>query len=45
VYPGPDEWETAMAEAVYHGEDDSFSVEITGAGVLPEMAVGSVTEA
>ena len=37
-----------MAEAVYrviHREDDSFSVEITRAGVLPQTAVGFATEA
>jgi hypothetical protein len=37
-----------MADTVYrviHREDDSFAVEITRSGVLPQTAVGFATEA
>jgi len=39
---------TQMADAMYrliHRDDDSFAVEITRPGVLPQMAVGFATEA
>jgi hypothetical protein len=41
-------YEQTMADAIYrviHREDDSFSVEITRSGVLPQTAVGFATEA
>ena len=41
-------YEQTMADAIYrvvHRDDDSFSVEITRSGVLPQTAVGFATEA
>ena len=39
---------TAMVDAIYqvvHRDDDSFAVEITRRGVLPQTAAGFATEA
>jgi hypothetical protein len=46
--PGLNELRATMADTVYrviHREDDSFAVEITRSGVLPQTAVGFATEA
>ena len=46
--PDLNELRATMADAIYrvvHREDDSFAVEITRSGVLPQTAVGFATEA